>query len=318
MDALNNPFDLPVCRVVARCIADQPIFLPPRAEYFPGNTVRGLLRRAVWETCCEERLGGGCIRQQGRSQDRHCTRDGQCLAQRINEPRGFGGTGIPVVWSRIPELEEGGSLQSFTWEWLLRGRRVCAEAERVTDAIRTAGVLGLANAGGSGQFDLADIRTSHIASIGERSKWLPQGTMRAKLEFETPVMVPEAASDPLGLLASVMGTRAYYLVLADILDRGMETTREAAEARASAVRTEVEMRVAELTIRRADLIPWEWRQRSGSSGRTFPLRGYLGQIEFEGDLSELYPWLVNLAWDRAGQHGSLGLGVTRLWLDGGG
>ena len=63
-DPLIDSFELPVQKLIAYCVTDEPFFLEPHEGSTPGTTLSGTYGTALWSTTCKNRLNNPCHEHQ--------------------------------------------------------------------------------------------------------------------------------------------------------------------------------------------------------------------------------------------------------------
>ncbi len=71
-------------------------------------------------------------------------------------------------------------------------------------------------------------------------------------------------------------------------------------------------RAARVQMTRCDLQRVEASRRSGRTGRTHPLSGFVGEADYEGDLTEFVPYLRAAHWTGVGRQTAWGKGVLSV------
>ena len=71
-------------------------------------------------------------------------------------------------------------------------------------------------------------------------------------------------------------------------------------------------RAAQIRMTRCDLRPVQATRRSGRTGQTHSLDGFVGEAEYEGDLAEFIPYLRVAHWTGVGRQTAWGKGVLTL------
>ena len=71
-------------------------------------------------------------------------------------------------------------------------------------------------------------------------------------------------------------------------------------------------RAAQIRMTRCDIRHLDVSRRSSQTGQVHPLGGFVGEAEYEGDLTEFIPYLHAAAWTGVGRQTAWGKGVLRV------
>jgi hypothetical protein len=71
-------------------------------------------------------------------------------------------------------------------------------------------------------------------------------------------------------------------------------------------------RAAQIRMRRCDIRHLDISRRSSQTGQVHPLGGFVGEVEYEGDLTEFVPYLHAAGWTGVGRQTAWGKGVLRV------
>jgi hypothetical protein len=321
---LSHPFELPVQKILAHCITDKPIFLPPHEGSTPGTTLAGAFGSALWSTICPNKPP--CNRQQKKG-SLHCQKPNNCILPWLYKPysevqhRNFA---RPVLL-RAAELESIESVEHFTLEVTLWGRKAIAAQQEVIATLKKMGELGLNSEKNQVYFAIAKIETNPALTLAQRIQTLPEKPDSILLEFQTPFLHQEKTpkgkryfhTQPNLPIVSILGNVAYNLVAWDIEDRsiGEELDQKQRHSLARDARDIAWQAGEGLSIVRTHLSPVSIGTRFSRTNRqNMSLEGFVGLVELTGELEAAMPWLQALALIGGGQKRAMGFGVVQMWL----
>ena len=319
---LSHPFELPVQKILAHCITDKPIFLPPHEGSTPGTTLAGAFGSALWSTICQN--NPHCVRQT----NPHCQKPNDCVLPWLYKPyseiqhRNFA---RPVLL-RATELESMEPVESFTLEVTLWGRHAIAAQQEVIATLKKMGKLGLNSENRKVYFSIAQIETAPALTLTEQIQNLPRKPHSILLEFQTPFLHQERnlkgkryfhteANIP---IVNILGNVAYNLVAWDIEDRGLgEKLDKHKRHKLARDARDVAWQAGEkLNIVRTHISPVSVGKRfSRGNKKTMLLEGFVGLVELSGKLETAIPWLQTLALIGGGQKRAMGFGTTQMWFN---
>lgn len=324
-DPLKHPFELPIQKLTAYCVTEQPLFFPPHQGSTPGTTLAGAFGTALWSTVCLHHTTCNTLQKKG---EPHCQTPSKCVLPWLYKPysevhrRNFA---RPVLLRAI-ELEGTEPVDVFTLEVMLWGRHAIANQEAVKNTLKKMGELGLNCEGTQVHFSVTNFQTEPCLTLAERIERLPK-VQTVLLEFQTPFLHVEKTSEgkrefhtreqlP---IVSILGSVAYNLAAWDMEDRDLGKKLDG-RARHDLARDtrDVAWETSEgLFIVRTHLSPVEIGNRYSRGNRqTMPIRGFVGLAELSGSLEDALPWLLTLALAGGGQKRAMGFGSVKMWLDG--
>ncbi|RKZ78916.1 MAG: hypothetical protein DRR19_25690 [Candidatus Parabeggiatoa sp. nov. 1] len=326
-DPLTHPFELPVQKLLAHCVTDRPLFLPPRQGSTPGTTLAGAFGTALWHAACpySNKPAGACNKLH--PSDPHCQDPSECPVAWLYKPysnvhrRNFA---RPVLL-RAAELEGDKPVDAFTLEVTLWGRHAIAAHETVKNTLLKIGQIGLNSEGVHVHFNITQFEVAPYFTLAQRIEQLPS-VQSVLLEFQTPFLHQEKTGNgkrsfhtrPELPIVGMLGNVAYNLAAWDMEDRdtGEQLDGKMRHHLARNAR-DVAWDVAEkLLIVRTHLSPVEIGERySRGNQKMMSLQGFVGLAELAGDLEPAVPWLLTLALVGGGQKRAMGFGSVRLWLD---
>ncbi|MCP4697223.1 MAG: hypothetical protein GY862_10280 [Gammaproteobacteria bacterium] len=322
---LAHPLELPVQKLYVRCMAEQPVYLPPREGATPGTTLAGIFGSALGAVACLRRDSGSCFN--GNIADPQCASPAECPVVWLYKPysavhrRAFS---RPVLL-RAPALESMLPVENFTLEVTLWGRQAIAARETTVRVLHEMGQSGLNGVSGNVKFAVQDIETEPALTLAQRLENLPP-SRSLLLEFQTPFLHQE--KDLRGKryfhngqvlpLAGILGNTAYTLTAWDMEDRkfGEALDGKARHSLARDSRDNAYEAAQHIQIMRADLAPADIGKRISRGNRhRYPLQGFVGLTELAGDLASAMPWLLALSLAGGGQQRAAGFGSVRIWFD---
>ncbi len=327
-DPLNHPLELPVQKMFASCVTEQPLFLPPHQGSTPGTTLAGSFGTALWPTVCANRQIKACNTLQAAGNGPCCQNPTECVLPWLYKPysqvqhKNFA---RPVLLRSI-ELEGTEPVDIFTLEVTLWGRHAIAAQNAVKDTLSKMGELGLNSKNGQVRFSVTKIETGDSLTLAERIAHLPS-VQSVLLEFQTPFLHGKKAekgkkrrfhtSQDLPIV-EMLGNVAYELAAWDMEDRELGESLDA-KARHSLARDarDLAWQAAEaLVIVRSHLSPLEIGKRySRLNQQIMSLEGFVGLAELAGDLKAALPWLLTLSLAGGGQKRAMGFGTVRMWFE---
>ncbi|EDN66834.1 hypothetical protein BGP_3134 [Beggiatoa sp. PS] len=325
-DPLIHPFELPVQKLLAYCVTDRPLFLPPRQGSTPGTTLAGAFGTALWSLCANHNSSTDACHII-KPNNPVCQNPNECVVSWLYKPystvhhRNFA---RPVLL-RATELEGDKPVDVFTLEVTLWGRHAIAAQDAVKETLKTMGKLGINSEGKQVHFGITKIETGPCLTLAERIKRMPpiQSTL---LEFQTPFLHQEKTDEgkryfytqPQLPIVSILGNVAYNLVAWDMEDRdlGEWFDKKLRHSLARDARDTAFEAAEGLLILRTHLSPVEIGERySRGTKKTMLLQGFIGLTELAGDFEVAMPWLLTLALAGGGQKRAMGFGTVRMWLD---
>ena len=326
-DPATSPFELPVQKLIAYCITERPLFLPPRQGSTPGTSLAGTFGIALWSTVCfySNTPAGACNTLQGKPR---CQAPSTCILPWLYKPysevhrRNFA---RPVLL-RSADLEGAAPVDVFTLEVTLWGRHAIAAQEAVKNTLVKMGELGLNSEGTPVRFKVNNIESEQAFTLSQRLERLPK-VQSVLLEFQTPFLHGEKTSEGKRQfyireqlpIVSLLGSVAYNLAAWDMEDRDLGKKLDG-KARHDLARDtrDIAWKVAEeLFIVRTHLSPVEVGERfSRGNRKTMQIQGFVGLAELAGNVGVAMPWLLTLALAGGGQKRAMGFGSVRMWFDG--
>ena len=322
---LSHPFELPIQKLLAHCITDKPIYLPPHEGSTPGTTLAGAFGSALWSTICPN--NPACYKQQ-KSGHPVCKKHKDCVLPWLYKPyseiqhRNFA---RPVLL-RAAELESIEPVERFTLEVTLWGRHAIAAKQEVIATLKQMGNLGLNSENRKVYFSIAQIETAPALTLTEQIQKLPKKPQSVLLEFQTPFLHQEKT--PKGKrnfhtqanipIVNILGNVAYNLVAWDIEDRdlGEKLDKQKRHNLARDARDVAWQAGEKLTIVRTHISPVSIGERVSRGNRqTMLLEGFVGLVELSGELETAMPWLQTLALIGGGQKRAMGFGTVQMWLN---
>ena len=326
-DPLTHPFELPVQKLLAHCVTDRPLFLPPRQGSTPGTTLAGAFGSAVWQAVCpyNNRPAGACNKLQ--PNEPSCQEPTECAVSWLYKPysnvhrRNFA---RPVLL-RAAELEGDKPVDVFTLEVTLWGRHAIAATDAVKKTLIKVGELGLNSEGEHVHFSISKIETVPCFTLAQRLEQI-SSVQSVLLEFQTPFLHQEKNSEGKRYfhthsdlpIIGMLGNVAYNLAAWDMEDRelGEQLDGKMRHNLARDARDVAWEAAEKLLIVRTHLSPVEIGERySRGNQRMMSLQGFVGLAELAGNLKPALPWLLTLALVGGGQKRAMGFGSVRLWLD---
>jgi hypothetical protein len=326
-DPLTHPFELPVQKILAYCVTECPLFLPPRQGSTPGTTLSGVFGTALWSTLClhHDTPAGACNIIQPNNP--RCQNPDECEVAWLYKPystvhrRNFA---RPVLLRSV-ELEGDKPVDVFTLEVTLWGRHAIAAQEAVKETLKTMGKLGLTSEGKLIHFEIIKIETEPCLTLAERIERIPP-IQSVLLEFQTPFLHQEKTiegkryfhTQPQLPLVGIFGNVAYNLAAWDMEDRELgEPFDNKLRHNLARDARDVAWEAAEgLLVLRTYLSPVEVGDRySRSTKKMMELQGFVGIAELGGDFEMGLPWLLTLALAGGGQKRASGFGAVKMWLD---
>jgi len=326
-DPLQHPFELPIQKMRAHCIAERPLLFQQRQGSTPGTTLAGAFGTALWPVVCayKETTEGLCNSLP--TDEPHCHHQQECILPWLYKPysivhrRNFA---RPVLL-RAAELEGEVAVETFNLEVTLWGRHAIAARSAIKKTLQQMGRLGLNNEGQQVHFSISEFRESecltlkqHLERIGHIQSLLlefqtpflhQERTIEGKRQFHTERALP---------IVGILGNVAYNLVAWDIEDRelGEEVEGKTRHNLARLARDEAWSAAEKLVVIRTHLSAIEMGERySRGNKKLIPLQGFVGLAEVGGDLKLALPWLVTLALAGGGQKRAMGFGSVRMWTD---
>lgn len=327
-DPLTDPLRLPVQQLTAHCLAERPLYFPPREGSTPGTTFNGAFGSEIWAVGCQRRQQG--LPACNQTQD-HCQQPAACPVHWLYKPystahrRAFS---RPVLL-HAPGLDSANPITSFTLKITLWGRHAIRHRTVVEQTIRAMGQAGLGSEGSRTRFTVAEMTAELPMALGDKAAALIANNVwrRVLLAFETPFLYRatveghDGQKEKLFLaggalpLSAMLGNRAYELAAWDMEERGLDLDSQARHDLARQTRQHVEALAEALIVTDHSLVPVNHGSRQAkSNGRFFPIQGFVGQAQIEGDINPVLPWLLALAVGGGGQKRAMGFGVVRLWL----
>lgn len=318
-DPLNDPFDLPVQVLHLDCVAKRPLAFLPHAGALPGTTLWGafgdvflegfcLLRRRGQSVCGEH--GCGCLLPES------------CPGRWLYKPRSLlqnRDLARPVLLSSA-DLETGEAVSEFRLQAVLWGRHALAAKDLVVEVLQRMGERGL-NADPDDsepvRFEIERLVEEPAQAIAQRVATLaildPSGF---RSEFQTPFLLdmkrhagrPRAFS-----LADVLGGCAFDLAAWDLEDRELPDLDKPRHKFCLDARDAARAAVEGVEMIDFDLVWCDIGERvSRGNGSPFRLQGFVGEVEFSGDIEPLLPWLCALELGGGGAKRPWGFGRVRV------
>jgi hypothetical protein len=321
---LSHSFELPVQKILAHCITNKPISLPPHEGSTPGTTLAGAFGNALWAAICLN--NPSCDKQQ--QGNPHCKKPQDCILPWLYKPysevhhRNFA---RPVLL-RAAELESLEPVKHFTLEVTLWGRHAIAAQQEVIATLKKMGNIGLNSNNSKVAFQITQIEIAPALTLTEQIKTLPKNINSILLEFQTPFLHQERTPEgkryfhtqaPLPIV-NILGNIAYNLVAWDIEDRniGEKLDNKQRHNLARDARDVAWKAGKELTIVRTHLSPvFIGKRLSRTNQQTMSLEGFVGLVELAGNLKAAIPWLQILALIGGGQKRTMGFGAVQMWFN---
>ena len=229
------------------------------------------------------------------------------------------------------ELWNGEPCAAFTLRITILGRRALdywgVNTGLIWKTLVTMGQVGLKVDGGRVRFSMAPPRTVHHGFLRVLGEIFGPPTSQMMLEFVTPLQIVENVPDGDGRLQKMilaggdpnlprlLGELAFHLCDLDLEER--EDSIEDFNIRKLKAETAREM-VAEaasgLRLARLMTEPIDYGKADSVGGKgVTPIKGFIGYAVLEGDLENVFPYLLALSLWHGGQQGAKGLGEMRLW-----
>jgi hypothetical protein len=326
-DPLTHPLELPVKKLLAYCVTDRPLFLPPHQGSTPGTTLGGVFGTALWDVGCiyKNTSAGACNKLQPK--EPRCQNSTECAVSWLYKPystvhrRNFA---RPVLL-RAVELEGDKPIDVFTLEVTLWGRHAIAAQDVVINTLKKMGRLGLISEGTQVRFGITKIETKPCLTLAQQLENLPS-MQTILLEFQTPFLHQEKNEEGKQQfytrsnlpIVGILGNVAYNLAAWDMEDRDLGEQLDG-KMRHNLARDarDVAWKAAEgLFVLRSHLSPVEMGERySRGTKKMMSLQGFVGLAELGGTLEPALPWLLTLAQVGGGQKRAMGFGSVKMWLD---